>query len=156
LDCVIGSTAAILQSAAEAAWHARSRKAFGSTLSNQPLMQDVLADLQLESDAAYWTMMHVAAADDDENADGKACSHIATALDKYWICKRGPGHAYEALECLGGNGYVEDFPLARRYREQPVLAVWEGSGNVIVLDVLRAMGKDPRSAKQLLIFFESA
>ncbi len=156
LDCVIGSTAGMRQSVAEAAWHARSRNAFGGTLSNQPLMQAVLADLQLESEAATWTMMHLAAAHDDDTTDGKAFRRIATALAKYWICKRGPNHAYEALECLGGNGYVEDFPLARRYREQPVLAVWEGSGNVIVLDVLRAMGKDPRSAKQLLVFFESA
>ena len=156
LDCVIGSTAGMRQSVAEAAWHVRHRKAFGTTLIDQPLMRAVLADLQLESEAATWTMMHLAAAHDDETTDAKAFRRIATAIAKYWICKRGPSHAYEALECLGGNGYVEDFPLARRYREQPVLAVWEGSGNVIVLDVLRALGRDPRSAKHLLAFFEAA
>ena len=72
---------------------------------------------------------------------------MATAVAKYWVCKRGPHHAYEALECLGGNGYTEDFPLARRYREQPVMAVWEGSGNVIALDVLRAMSREPQSVE---------
>ena len=156
LDCVIGSTAGMRQSVAEAAWHARHRKAFGQTLIDQPLMRAVLADLQLEAEAATWTTMHLAAAHDDDTADGKGFRRIATAIAKYWICKRGPGHAYEALECLGCNGYIEDFPLARRYREQPVLAVWEGSGNVIVLDVLRAMGRDPRSIKQLMGFFEAA
>ncbi|HEY4556702.1 MAG TPA: acyl-CoA dehydrogenase family protein, partial [Enteractinococcus sp.] len=156
LDCVIGSTAGMRQSVAEAAWHARGRAAFGATLIDQPLMRAVLADLQLEAEAATWTMMHVAAAHDDETVDGEAFRRIATAIAKYWICKRGPAHAYEALECLGGNGYTEDFPLARRYREQPVLAVWEGSGNVIVLDVLRAMGRDPHSVKALTTFFESA
>ena len=154
LDCVIGSTAGMRQSVAEAAWHVRHRKAFGNALIDQPLMRAVLADLQLESEAASWTMMHLAAAHDDETTDGRGFRRIATAIAKYWICKRGPGHAYEALECLGGNGYVEDFPLARRYREQPVLAVWEGSGNVIVLDVLRAMGRDPQAVKQLMRFFE--
>ena len=156
LDCVIGSTAGMRQAVAEAAWHARHRQAFGRTLMDQPLMRAVLADLQLESEAATWTMMHLAAAHDDDTTDGRDFRRIATAIAKYWICKRGPNHAYEALECLGGNGYTEDFPLARRYREQPVLAVWEGSGNVIVLDVLRALGRDPRSAKQLLGFFEAA
>lgn len=156
LDCVIGSTAGMRQSVAEAAWHARGRQAFGNTLIDQPLMRSVLADLQLESEAATWTMMHLAAAHHDDTADGRGFRRIATAIAKYWICKRGPWHAYEAMECLGGNGYTEDFPLARRYREQPVLAVWEGSGNVIVLDVLRAMGRDPQSAKQLMVFFEGA
>lgn len=154
LDCVIGSTAGMRQAVAEAAWHARHRKAFGKTLIDQPLMRAVLADLQLESEAATWTMMHLAAAHDDDTTDGRDFRRIATAIAKYWICKRGPNHAYEALECLGGNGYVEDFPLARRYREQPVLAVWEGSGNVIVLDVLRALARDPQSVKQLRVFLE--
>ena len=115
-----------------------------------------LADLQLESEAATWTMMHLAAAHDDDLTEGQAFRRIATALAKYWICKRGPAHAYEALECLGGNGYTEDFPLARRYREQPVLAIWEGSGNVIVLDVLRAMARDPHSVTSLTSFLDGA
>lgn len=101
-------------------------------------------------------MMHLAAVQDDETTDGRGFRRIATAIAKYWICKRGPGHAYEALERHGGNGYVEDFPPARHYREQPVFAVWEGSGNVIVLDVLRAMGRDPQTVKQHRGFFEGA
>lgn len=156
LDCVIGSTAGMRQAVAEAAWHASGRAAFGNILIDQPLMRSVLADLQLESEAATWTMMRLAAAHDDDSADGQAFRRIATAIAKYWICKRGPAHAYEALECLGGNGYTEDFPLARRYREQPVLAIWEGSGNVIVLDVLRAMGRDPHSVTALTTFLEGA
>ncbi|AVZ40712.1 MULTISPECIES: acyl-CoA dehydrogenase family protein [unclassified Dietzia] len=143
LDCVLGSTAGMRQGVAEAAWHARHRAAFGATLVDQPAMAAVLADLQLEAEAATWTATRLAAAyDDDESA---AYRRLATAVAKYWTCKRGPNHAYESLECLGGNGYTEAFPLARRYREQPVLAVWEGSGNVIALDVLRAMAREPES-----------
>ena len=143
LDCVLGATAGMRQGVAEAAWHARHRAAFGATLVDQPAMAAVLADLQLEAEAATWTATRLAAAyDDDESA---AYRRLATAVAKYWTCKRGPNHAYESLECLGGNGYTEAFPLARRYREQPVLAVWEGSGNVIALDVLRAMAREPES-----------
>lgn len=156
LDCVIGSTAGMRQAVAEAAWHARHRKAFGKILIDQPLMRAVIADLQLEAEAATWTMMHLAAAHDDHSESAHAFRRIATAIAKYWICKRGPEHAYEALECLGGNGYVEDFPLARRYREQPVLAIWEGSGNVMVLDVLRALGREPHSAQHLMAFLDAA
>ena len=143
LDCVLGATAGMRQGVAEAAWHARHRAAFGATLVDQPAMAAVLADLQLEAEAATWPATRLAAAyDDDESA---AYRRLATAVAKYWTCKRGPNHAYESLECLGGNGYTEAFPLARRYREQPVLAVWEGSGNVIALDVLRAMAREPES-----------
>ena len=155
LDCILGSTAGMRQSVAEAVWHARGRSAFGSTLIDQPLMRSVIADLQLESEAATFTAMHLAYVHDDESADAADFRRLATAVGKYWICKRGPEHAYEALECLGGNGYTEAFPLARRYREQPVMAVWEGSGNVIVLDVLRALGREPRSAKAFLGFLET-
>lgn len=144
LDCVIGAAAGMRQSVAEAAWHARHRAAFGATLIDQPAMRGVIADLQIESEAAMWTALRLAQAHDDEGE--AALRRIATAVSKYWVCKRGPGHAYESLECLGGNGYTEDFPLARRYREAPVLAVWEGSGNVIALDVLRALARDPESA----------
>jgi putative acyl-CoA dehydrogenase len=155
LDCVLGSAAGMRQCVAEAAWHARGRSAFGATLIDQPLMRAVLADLQLEAEAATYTSLHLAAAYDDDSEDAAGFRRLATAVGKYWICKRGPEHAYEALECLGGNGYTESFPLARRYREQPVMAVWEGSGNVIVLDVLRALAREPRSAKSFLGFLET-
>jgi putative acyl-CoA dehydrogenase len=145
LDCVLGSAAGMRQAVAEAAWHTRHRSAFGATLIDQPAMTAVVADLQLEAEAATWTALRVAAAYDSEDAESVAFRRLATPVAKYWVCKRGPHHAYEALECLGGNGYTEAFPLARRYREQPVMAVWEGSGNVIALDVLRALAREPES-----------
>ena len=146
LDCVYGSAAGMRQSVAEALWHVRHRAAFGATLIDQPAMTAVAADLALESEAATATALRLARAHDEDADDAeKAFRRLATAVSKYWICKRGPHHAYEALECLGGNGYTEAFPLARRYREQPVMAVWEGSGNVIALDVLRAMTREPES-----------
>ncbi|MEZ5211869.1 acyl-CoA dehydrogenase family protein [Gordonia sp. (in: high G+C Gram-positive bacteria)] len=155
LDCILGSAAGMRQSVAEAAWHVRNRSAFGATLIDQPAMTAVIADLQVEAEAAIWTGMRLAAAYDDDSADSAAFRRLATAVGKYWVCKRGPGHAYEALECLGGNGYTETgFPLARRYREQPVMAVWEGSGNVIALDVLRAMMRDPQSVEAVDAEFE--
>ncbi|MDV6260558.1 acyl-CoA dehydrogenase family protein [Rhodococcoides yunnanense] len=146
LDCILGSAAGMRQSVAEALWHARHRNAFGTVLADQPAMKSVLADLALESEAATITALRLARAQDiDADDHEKSFRRLATAVAKYWICKRGPHHAYEALECLGGNGYTEDFPLARRYREQPVMAIWEGSGNVIALDVLRAMTREPDS-----------
>ncbi|BEL03050.1 acyl-CoA dehydrogenase family protein [Actinoplanes sichuanensis] len=147
LDCVLGSAAGMRQSVAEAAWHVRHRSAFGATLIDQPAMTAVIADLQLEAEAATWTALRLAAAYDSDDDESVAFRRLATAVGKYWVCKRGPNHAYEALECLGGNGYTESFPLARRYREQPVMAVWEGSGNVIALDVLRAMSREPSSVE---------
>ena len=144
LDCVLGSAAGMRQCVAEAVWHARHRSAFGRLLIDQPAMSAVLADLALESEAAIATAMRLARAHDDDAGD-EHFRRLATAVSKYWICKRGPHHAYEAMECLGGNGYTEEFPLARRYREQPVMAVWEGSGNVIALDVLRALRREPES-----------
>ncbi|WP_430782840.1 acyl-CoA dehydrogenase family protein [Actinoplanes sp. G11-F43] len=156
LDCVLGSAAGMRQSVAEAAWHVRHRKAFGTVLADQPAMTAVLADLQLEAEAATWTAMRLAAAHDSEDRQPVAFRRLATAVGKYWVCKRGPHHAYEALECLGGNGYTESFPLARRYREQPVMAVWEGSGNVIALDVLRAMTREPDSVEAVDAELESA
>ncbi|GAB3916225.1 acyl-CoA dehydrogenase [Microlunatus endophyticus] len=154
LDCILGSTAGMRQSVAEAAWHVRHRAAFGRTLIDQPAMTAVLADLQLEAEAATWTAARIAASYDDTSGnsaeESTAFSRLATAVAKYWICKRGPHHAYEALECLGGNGYTEQFPLARRYREQPVMAIWEGSGNVIALDVLRAMARQPHTVEAFL------
>ncbi len=146
LDCIFGSTARMRQATAEALWHVRHRAAFGARLVDQPAMTAVVADLALETEAATATALRLArAADEDASDADRAFSRLGTAVSKYWICKRGPGHAYEALECLGGNGYTEAFPLARRYREQPVMAVWEGSGNVIALDVLRALAREPES-----------
>ena len=144
LDCVLGTAAGMRQSVAEAAWHVRHRAAFGRRLIDQPLMRNVIADLALESEAATALGLRLARAHDEDASDAEvAFRRLATAVAKYWVCKRGPGHAYEALECLGGNGYTEDYPLARRYREQPVMAVWEGSGNVIALDILRALSREP-------------
>jgi putative acyl-CoA dehydrogenase len=148
LDCVLGSAAGMRQAVAEAAWHARHRSAFGARLADQPAMTAVLADLALESEAATALALRLARAHDaDASEQEVAFRRLATAVGKYWVCKRGPGHAAEALECLGGNGYTEAFPLARRYREQPVMAVWEGSGNVIALDVLRALGRETASSE---------
>jgi putative acyl-CoA dehydrogenase len=146
LDCILGTTAGMRQVTAEALWHVRHRAAFGALLIDQPAMTAVVADLALETEAATATALRLARAHDADASDADvAFRRLATAVAKYWICKRGPAHAYEALECLGGNGYTEAFPLARRYREQPVMAVWEGSGNVIALDVLRALSREPQS-----------
>ncbi|WP_104089192.1 acyl-CoA dehydrogenase family protein [Arthrobacter sp. GMC3] len=146
LDCVLGSAAGMRQAVAEAVWHARHRRAFGARLIDQPAMTNVLADLSLESEAATVVSMRLSRAfDHDAGPSERAFRRLATAVTKYWVCKRGPNHAYEAMECLGGNGYTEDFPLAMRYREQPVMAIWEGTGNVIALDVLRAMATEPES-----------
>jgi putative acyl-CoA dehydrogenase len=144
LDSMLGSVAGMRQATAEAVWHVRHRRAFGEVLIDQPAMTAVAADLALETEAATAVALRVARAYDADAPDSDvAFRRIATAVAKYWICKRGPGHAYEAMECLGGNGYTESFPLARRYREQPVMAIWEGSGNVIALDLIRALGTDP-------------
>lgn len=148
LDCMLGTTAGMRQATAEAIWHARHRAAFGALLVDQPAMTQVLADLAVETEAATAASLRIAAAyEADAPPEDEPFRRLATAVLKYWICKRGPGHAYEALECLGGNGYTEAFPLARRYREQPVMAVWEGSGNVIALDTLRALTREPETVE---------
>ncbi|GAB4004231.1 hypothetical protein GCM10029992_48540 [Glycomyces albus] len=154
LDCVIATAAGMRQSVAEAAWHAAHRSAFGRRLIDQPAMTQVLADLCVESEAATAMMMRLASAY-DESAEAPF-RRLATAVAKYWVCKRGPAHAAEALECLGGNGYVEEAPLARRYREQPLMSIWEGSGNVICLDVLRALASAPETAEAFLAEIEPA
>ncbi|MET0296999.1 MAG: acyl-CoA dehydrogenase family protein [Microbacterium sp.] len=147
LDCVLGTAAGMRQSVAEAVWHARGREAFGAKLVDQPAMTAVLADLALESEAAMLSGLRLAQLfESGASEQDVALRRLATPVAKYHVSKRGPNHAYEALECLGGNGYTEAFPLARRYREQPVMAIWEGSGNVIALDVLRALTRDPDSA----------
>jgi len=152
LDCVTGSAGLMRRALAEAAHHAAHRSAFGRRLTEQPLMESVLADLALEVEAATALALRLARAYDEAPADpgARAFARIATAVAKYWVCKRAPAMIYEAMECLGGNGYVEESPLPRLYREAPVNAIWEGSGNVICLDVLRAMVREPESLPTLL------
>jgi len=147
LDCAIASAALMRQALVQAVHHARHRKAFGKLLIDQPLMQNVLADLLLESEAATLLMVRLAAAFDSHNSGKpeRSFARIATAISKYWLCKRAPAHVGEALECLGGNGYVEESIMPRLYREAPLYSIWEGSGNVICLDVLRALAKEPAS-----------
>jgi putative acyl-CoA dehydrogenase len=145
LDCIIGAAAGMRQATAQATHHAAHRAAFGKRLSEQPLMQNVLADLCLESEAATVAMTRIARAYDDSAGDEgeRLFARLATAVIKYWVCKRWPVHAAEALECLGGSGYVEESPMPRIYREAPLNGIWEGSGNVMCLDVLRAMARGP-------------
>jgi putative acyl-CoA dehydrogenase len=146
LDCTIGSAAGMRAALVQALHHTRHRSAFGRRLVEHALMQNVLADLAVESEAATVAMMRVAAAyDDGASAEEAAFARLATAVVKYWICKRQPVFAAEALECLGGGGYVEESVLPRLFRESPLNGIWEGSGNVICLDVLRAMGREPES-----------
>ena len=153
LDCVLGATATIRQATAQALHHAAHRAAFGRTLVDQPLMRVVLADLAVESEAATVTALRLArsfddAAHGDEPAD--AFRRFATAVGKYWVCKRQPTVVGEALECLGGNGYVEESIMPRLFRESPLNGIWEGSGNVICLDVLRAMAREPQALEAFL------
>ena len=147
LDCVIGAAAGMRWGTARAIHHAAHRRAFGKLLIDQPLMRNVLADLAVESEAATVAMMRLARAYD--SAADAPFRRLATAVLKYWTCKRAPVHAAEALECLGGNGYVEEWGLARLYREAPLNSIWEGSGNVQCLDALRAMQKSPESLTAL-------
>lgn len=146
LDCVLGSTSLMRRAVSEASWHAAHRSAFGSLLVDKPLMQNVLADLAVETEAATALAVRLAAA-----VDGRADPHeaalrrIALPLAKFWVCKRTPAMVAEALECLGGNGYVEESGLPLLYREAPLNSVWEGSGNVNALDVLRALGREPEA-----------
>ncbi len=151
LDCVLGSAAIMRAALCHALHHARGRSAFGRMLSEQPLMQNVLADLALESEAATAFALRLARCFDDGDDPAQALlGRILTPAGKYWICKRGPAFGAEAMEVMGGNGYVEDGPLARLYREFPVNSIWEGSGNVMCLDVLRALGKSLPEARAAL------
>src|SRR4051812_44103396 len=148
LDCTIGSAAGMRLATMQAVHHARHRSAFGRRLVDQPLMANVLADLALETEAATYAAMRLAGATDrvargDERE--AMVRRVALAVSKYWVCKRAPAHAAEALECLGGNGYVEDSGMPRLFRESPLMSIWEGSGNVAALDTLRAMAKQPAS-----------
>jgi putative acyl-CoA dehydrogenase len=150
LDCVTGTAGIMRAALTHALHHARGRSAFGLPLSQQPLMQNVLADLALESEAATAFALRLARCFDDSADPAQLLlGRILTPAGKYWLCKRGPAFGAEAMEVMGGNGYVEDAPLARLYREFPVNSIWEGSGNVMCLDVLRAFGKSP-AARQAL------
>ncbi len=148
LDCVLGGTAGMRAGLAQAIHHADHRSTFGTTLVDHPLMQNVLADLAVESEAATISAMRLARAYDEAlggDEEAQSFKRISNAVLKYWITKRAPWHAVECLECLGGNGYVEESGMPRLYREAPLNSIWEGSGNVQCLDVLRAMVKSPDS-----------
>jgi len=145
LDCVLGSTAIMRQGVSQATWHTHHRSAFGRPLDQQPLMANVLADLAVESEAATLAAMRLAQCFDVMRSDEHAAllARLLTPVVKYWTCKRAPQHAAESLECLGGAGYVEESDLPRLFRQSPLNGVWEGSGNVICLDVLRAIMREP-------------
>ena len=151
LDCMIGSSGIMRQALVQAIHHARHRKVFGKTLVEHPLMQNVLADLALETEAAIALTLRVARAVDASHHDPAeaALARIATAIGKYWICKRSPTMINEAQECLGGLGYVEESNLPRLYRQAPLNSIWEGSGNIQCLDVLRALSREPESREAL-------
>ncbi len=174
LDCALGAAAMMRQGVLQATHHASHRSAFGKLLVDQPLMRNVLADLCVESEAATALAMRLARAYDDAlaqsaQANGTAASatsgaesdaelfkRLATAVGKYWVCKRAPNHAFETMECLGGNGYVEDSGMPRLYREAPLTSIWEGAGNVMALDVLRALARTPRALEVFLAELDDA
>jgi putative acyl-CoA dehydrogenase len=145
LDCAVASSAIMRAGLAEAVHHTRHRQVFGAALVDQPLMQRVLADMALDVAGATALSLRLARSfDEAANDRGEAAfARAMTPVVKYWVCKTAPALLYEAMECLGGNGYVEEAPLARYYREAPVNAIWEGSGNVMALDVLRVLGRAP-------------
>ena len=165
LDCVMGAAAGMRVGVVNATHHTAHRSAFGKRLIDQPLMRNVLADLCLESEASTMLAMRLARAYDEAHADAQAgedssdaqlFKRLATAVGKYWTCKRAPNHAFESLECLGGAGYVEESNMPRLYREAPLASIWEGSGNVMSLDVLRALMRAPRSLEVFLAEVEQA
>ncbi|MEC5143132.1 acyl-CoA dehydrogenase family protein [Chitinophaga sp. 212800010-3] len=158
LDCAVGSAATMQRALAEAVHHCHHRSVFGKKLIDQPLMRNVLADLCLESEAATTLAMRLAKGFDDALFDEEAMhfTRIATAVGKFWNTKRAVLVLGEALECIGGNGYVEESIMPRLYRDVPVNAIWEGSGNVQALDVLRAMQKEPASLEALMNYFRKA
>jgi putative acyl-CoA dehydrogenase len=147
LDCIVGSASGMRAGVAQALWHTAHRSAFQKKLIDQPAMTMVLADLAIESEAATALAFRIARAFDRAGGDPReaAFARLATPIAKYWICKRAPGAAYEAMECFGGAGYVEESPMPRIFRASPLNAIWEGSGNVIALDILRAIGRERES-----------
>jgi putative acyl-CoA dehydrogenase len=151
-DCAIASAGLMRSGLAHALHHARHRSVFQKHLADQPLMQMVLADMALHVEASIALVMRLCRAFDSAPGDAKAAAYmrLLTPAIKYWVCKSAPGFLYEAMECLGGNGYVEEGILARHYRESPVNAIWEGSGNVMCLDVLRALSREADAAMGVL------
>jgi putative acyl-CoA dehydrogenase len=158
LDCVVSPAAMMRQAVANACWHTSHRHAFGRVLIEQPLMRAVLADMALESEAATALAMRIARSFDDGGVGGpdggseeaRLFSRLATPVSKYWLNKRVPELVYEAMECHGGAGFIEEGVMARVFRQSPLNSIWEGSGNVICLDVLRAMGREPACVEALL------
>jgi len=149
LDCCIGSSALMRQAVAQAVHHARHRTAFQKKLIDQPLMTNVLADLALEAEAATVLTIRLARAYDEDNEAAQVIRRVVTPAAKFWICKRTPFVTYEAMEVLGGSGYIEESIMPRLYREAPVNSIWEGSGNIMCLDVLRAIERTPNAADVL-------
>jgi putative acyl-CoA dehydrogenase len=158
LDCAIGSAALMRQAVFQAAHHVSHRAAFGKLLVEQPLMRNVVADLEVETEAATLLVMRLAAAFDGAERDENEAllKRVLTPVTKYWVTKRCTAVVHEALECLGGNGYVEESIMPRLFRESPLNAIWEGSGNVIALDVLRAMTKEPQVVEAFFAEVETA
>ncbi|CCH34714.1 acyl-CoA dehydrogenase family protein [Actinosynnema sp. NPDC047251] len=146
LDCVLGSASGMRYGLTQATHHAAHRAAFGRDLVDQPAMRNVLADLAVESEAATTAALWLAG----------TRSRLGLAVTKYWVCKRGPAHAAEALECLGGNGYIEESGMPRLFRESPLMSIWEGSGNVAALDALRAMAREPEAVAQFFAELDAA
>ncbi len=150
-NCMVGSTAIMRQAVIQTLHHVAHRRVGGVRLIEAPLMRNVAADLVLETEAALWLMMRVAAAlDRPDDANERLFVRLATALGKYWVCKRAPQHINEAQECLGGLGYVEEHIMPRLYREAPLNSIWEGSGNVQCIDLLRALSKSPETVDVLV------
>jgi len=149
LDCCVGSSGLMRQAVAQAVHHARHRTAFQKKLIDQPLMENVLADLALESEAAATLTFRLARAYDEDDETAQVFRRVVTPAAKFWICKRTPALTQEAMEVLGGSGYIEESIMPRLYREAPVNSIWEGSGNVMCLDVLRAIARTPNAADAL-------
>ena len=159
LDCVLGTTGGMLTGLRTAMHHATHRSAFGAKLVDQPAMVNVLADLAVETEAALTVAMRLAGAVDRVSRGDEQEAlfrRLGLAVTKYWVCKRGPAHAAEALECLGGNGYVEESGMPKLYREMPLLSIWEGSGNVAALDALRAMATAPMAVEAVFAELDAA
>ena len=157
LDCMIGSAAIMRQALAQALHHAAHREAFGKKIADQPLMQNVLADLAIESEAHTALMLRVCRAyDHPHDEQERLFARLATCIGKYWICKRTAVTVNEAQECLGGAGYVEEHIMPRLYRQSPLNSIWEGSGNIQCLDMLRAMAREPRTMEAMLLEIKQA